>query len=119
MTAIISLLSTGKGTWAHAIRLMESEEFDRAIVLTNSFGKERYNPPGKATVVELDLRKPTKELKEDIKKALMPLIAEEMEVALNIASGTGIEHMAVIAALFESGVGFRLAMLSPNGPEYI
>jgi len=119
MTALIALMSIGKGTWAHAIRLIESPEFERAIILTNSFGKEKYTAPKKASVVELDLRKEAKELKEDMKIALKPLIVDEMEVAISIVSGTGIEHSALIAALFESGVGFRIVISTSEEVQYL
>jgi hypothetical protein len=37
------------------------------------------------------------------------------EVALNLVSGTGKEHMAILAALLKLGVGIRLVALTKEG----
>ena len=38
-----------------------------------------------------------------------------MEVAVNIVSGNGKEHMAIISALLKLGVGIRLMAVTKDG----
>ena len=47
---------------------------------------------------------------------LYPLITE---AAVNLISGNGKEHMAVISALMKLGLGIRLIALTPNGIKEI
>ena len=102
---LIALLSTGKGTWGHVSRLLEA--YETVHLLTNEFGAERFSAQGVTlhTVlggVEVEL------IKKRIIDALRPVVSSDLEVDVNLASGSGIEHMALIAALFELGVGFKL-----------
>ena len=39
------------------------------------------------------------------------------EIALNLISGTGKEHMAILSALLKLGVGIRLVALTKDGVE--
>ena len=41
------------------------------------------------------------------------------EVGLNIVSGSGKEHMAVLSAVMKLGVGYRLVAATANGIEEI
>ena len=41
------------------------------------------------------------------------------EVALNLASGSGKEHMALLSALLKLGVGIRLVSFTNNGIKEI
>ncbi|MFT4308782.1 MAG: hypothetical protein ACMXYM_05460 [Candidatus Woesearchaeota archaeon] len=103
---LIGLLSTGKGTWGHVSRLLEA--YDTVHLLTNEFGAERFTAKEGVVLhtvlggIEVEL------IKKRIVDALKPVVSSELEVDVNLASGSGIEHMALIAALFELGVGFKL-----------
>ena len=103
---LIALLSTGKGTWGHVSRLLAS--YDTVHLLTNDFGAERFAPQEGVVLhtvlggIEVEL------IKKRIIEALKPVLSSELEVDINLASGSGIEHMALIAALFELGVGFKI-----------
>ncbi|RMD67607.1 hypothetical protein D6817_01095, partial [Candidatus Pacearchaeota archaeon] len=62
-----------------------------------------------------DLVSLQKELKEKLKNAL----DTGFEVALNIASGNGKEHMALLSALLTIPVGVRFVAYTKNGLEFI
>ncbi len=105
MTTLVALLSTGKGTWRTVYSIIRAYKWEKVVIITNDFGKEKFNE-GSAELLSFDLRKPPKELSAEIRDALKNRIADA-EVALNISSGTGEEHMAVISALIGAGVGIR------------
>lgn len=115
MTQLIAVLSTGKGTWGHVGRLMTDGTWDDGIVLiSNDFGKENFTNEKEFAMITVNSRQSTIQLVEDIKNGLADKI-KGTEVALNIISGDGKEHMATLAALLKLGVGIRLMALTPDG----
>ena len=105
MTVLVACLSTGKGTWKAVYDLIEGENWEKILLVTNDFGKENFK--GDAECIVVDVQKPLPELTKDIKQAFQSYTLG-MEVALNLESGTGKEHMAILSALLNNGVGMRL-----------
>ncbi|MBW2981483.1 hypothetical protein KY343_01255 [Candidatus Woesearchaeota archaeon] len=118
MTDLIACLSTGKGTWAHVSRLIEEQEWDNIFLITNEFGKENFQPKKKAEFILINSNRFLSELVEDIKNQLKEKV-NPTDVAVNLISGTGKEHMAIISALLKLGLGIRLITLTPNGIKEI
>jgi len=58
------------------------------------------------------------ELVEDIKKQLKDKISGT-EVALNLVSGTGKEHMAILSAILKLGLGLRFIALTKDGVKEV
>ena len=114
MPDLIAVLSTGKGTWGHVNRLIIDGKWDNTFLITNEFGKENFTPEKKSEFIVIDSRKGINELREDIENALKPRV-KGTEVAVNFISGTGREHMALIAALLRLGVGIRMVALTKDG----
>ena len=110
MTDLIACLSSGKGTWAQLYRIIEKEEWNNIFLITNDFGKEKYNPKKNEKLIVIDTMKDTDSLVEEIITGLKPLV-RSTEVAINLSSGTGKEHMALISAVLRLGVGLRLVDL--------
>ena len=118
MTELIACLSTGKGTWGHVNRLMQDGKWDKIFLITNDYGKENFNKDDKTELIAINLNQGIKELRDEMMKSLKERI-KGAEVAINVISGTGREHMALIAALLKLGVGFRLVALTKDGVEEI
>ncbi|MFT4343512.1 MAG: hypothetical protein ACMXYE_02075 [Candidatus Woesearchaeota archaeon] len=112
MTQLVALLSTGKGTWADVAGLITKEEFSEIFILTNAFGKEKFvNLPSKPVHVHtFDFNKPIDVLQKDFVQALSGKL-QFTDVAVNMSSGSGNEHMALFSALISLGVGIRLVAL--------
>ena len=110
---LIAIALTGEGSWSIIHSLSEHENFENNIILTNSFGIQNIKPNQKTKLIEINPDKPILELKEDIKKLLQPEIPG-MEVGLNIDSGTGKEHKALLCALIELGVGIKMVTIENN-----
>ena len=110
MTSLVALLSTGKGTWNRVVQIIEKEDWKQIILVTNEFGKERFTErfgtKENSQLIVVDLRKPAEELVKEIYEKICDKL-KGLEVAVNISSGTGQEHMALISALIQTGVGIR------------
>src|SRR3989344_8086029 len=117
MTTLIACLSTGKGTWGHVSRIIEDEKWEKVFLITNEFGKENFQQTKNTELIIIDSNKGLRELQKDIIEQLKDKV--EGEIALNIVSGTGKEHMALLSALLKLGLGIRLIALTKDGVEEI
>ncbi len=114
MADLVCCLSTGKGTWIEAKRLIEKPDFDNVYVITNDFGKQNFKTSRDIEFLVVDNNKGLRELIEGVKKNLDGKV-KGTEVALNIVSGSGKEHMAIISAILKLGLGFRLVTVTDSG----
>jgi len=107
MSTLIACLSTGKGTWVPVIKLMNSGSFEKVFLITNAWTKENFRNEKETEMIVIDPDKPVEELTKDVIKGFEGKIPD-IEVALNLYSGSGAEHMAILSALLKMGVGIRL-----------
>ncbi len=108
MGCLVACLSTGKGTWVHVSKLLNYEEFDKIFLITNDFGKQNFkNSNAKIELVVIDDNADLEFIRDDIKNKLKGKLSGT-EVALNLFSGSGKEHMALVSAIIQLGFGFRL-----------
>lgn len=118
MTELIACLSTGKGTWGHVNRIISDGKWDRVILITNEYGNENFQKDEKTELICVDLNQGIRELRDEMEGRLKGKI-KSSEVGLNLVSGTGKEHMALLSALLRLGVGIRLVALTKDGVEEI
>lgn len=118
MTTLVACLSSGKGTWGHVGRLIADGEWKKILLITNDFGKENFTPEKPSEFIIVDSNKGLNELRNQIGEHLKKHI-KDTEVAVNLISGTGKEHMAIISALLKLGLGIRLIALTKDGIEEI
>ena len=109
MTQLVVILGTGTGSWAHVSKLMTQEGFDEIILITNNFGKDKLNPSTDTSLVVVDFNQPVHILLDIFIKELRPKL-KGTEVALNMISGAGPEHMALLSAILKLGFGIRLVV---------
>ena len=108
MTDLIAALSTGKGTWTQVVSLIRSEDWETVYLITNAFGKEKFTCDSPVKMIILDENLSIDKMKDQIIGELKDKL--KMEVAVNIVSGTGKEHMALLSALISLGVGIRFVV---------
>jgi hypothetical protein len=113
MPTLIACLSTGKGTWSQVSKLIEDPQFEKIVLLTNEFGKENFTKNDKTELIVIDQNKEIKELQEEVQSKLKDLITDT-EVSLNLISGTGKEHMALLSSLLKLGLGINLTTLTKD-----
>ena len=118
MPTLIACLSTGKGTWGHVSRLIKENQWNKVILITNEFGKENFTKSDNTELILIDAEKGIEELSKELKEKLKDKI-KESEVALNIISGSGKEHSALLSALLKLGIGIRLVALTKEGMKEV
>lgn len=111
MAELIAVVSVGKGTWDYLNKLVDSNDWSKIILIGNEMDLEKFMPCLEAARIKIDFSKKMPELVKQIKESLARHISGT-EVALNMISGTGKEHMAVLSACLKSGVGIRLVAYS-------
>mgnify|MGYP000582197607 CR=1 FL=1 len=113
MTDLIACLGAGKGTWETVLELCMFESFENVFLITAESGKEKFIRNHSSaflrqpSFVTVNPDAPLSELTEQIRKALEGKL-NGLEVALNLTSGKGREHMAVISAILKLGFAIRL-----------
>ena len=118
MTSLIACISSGKGTWGHVAKLISDQEWEKIYLITDDFGVQNFKPEKQIEFIVINPDKYLPELIEDIKKQLEGKI-KDLEIALNIISGSGKEHMAMLSVLLKLGIGVRLVALTTEGVKEI
>ena len=117
MPTLLACLSTGKGTWSEVTKIMQSQPWTKIFLITNQFGKDNFTIKDERTsLIVIDPFLEPVALTEHIKKELTGKISD-FEIGLNIASGSGKEHMALLEAVLELGLNFRLITVDRNQVE--
>jgi hypothetical protein len=115
MTSLVACLSTGQGTWNHVAQLIRSGRWDKVFLVTNEFGSQKFTASN-ANMIVVDFNLPVAELSEVIRNQLDGKISD-FECAVNIMSGVGKEHMAILSALLKLGLGVRFVISTEQGVE--
>jgi len=114
MPTLLACLSTGKGTWSEVNKIIQAQPWEKVFLITNNFGKENFTPPPKVELLIVDSFQDINLMVDQIKRALKDQI-KDFEIALNLASGSGKEHMALLEAVLEMGLNFRIVTVNNNG----
>lgn len=111
--ALIGVLGIGKGSWGHVARLISEEQWDSILIIGNEWGKENFSPAKEVDWIIVNNRAGFDVIKNAIKEKL-----PDDEIFVSLISGSGKEHMALIAALNEAGKEFKLVVLTGEGTKY-
>lgn len=114
MPTLIACLSTGKGTWSEVNRVMQSQPWSKIFLITNQFGMEKFTRTENAEMLLVNENMEINQMIDAIKKSMSGKISD-FEVALNLASGSGKEHMAMLEAVLELGLNFRIVTINSSG----
>lgn len=111
--ALVAILGIGKGSWGHINRLVEAEEWKRVLLISNEWGQSNFKAKKPVEWVLLNNRARFDVLKDEIKSKL-----PEGPLSVSLASGSGKEHTAILAALKESNRDYKLVILTAKGIQY-
>ena len=106
MTSLIVCLGTGKGTWAQAAKLISAQDWEKVYLVGDEFAS-RFTTDKPSEFIRIESSQPAAKISGTVRAALHGKI-KDLEVAVNIASGSGKEHMAVISAILKLGLALRL-----------
>lgn len=110
---LIGTLGLGRGTWGHIGRLISDSEWDKVIMISNDWGKENFAPKKEVDWILINTRSGFEMIKDMIKEKL-----PDGEIAISIISGSGKEHMALLAALREAKKDFQFVILTGDGVKF-
>lgn len=116
MTSLVACLGDEKGTVSHVAKIIEGQEWDKVFLIT--YKKPTGFNNKNIEFIIIDQNKFLPELVEEIKAKLDGKI-NDAEAGLNLISGNGKQHMAVLCALLKLGLGIRLIALTPKGVKEI
>lgn len=117
MTDLVVMLTSGKGTWAEVSKLIKQENWGHVYLICTDFGKEKFTCDKPSSFIVINSFSYPEEIKNKIVSELKNKLS--IEVGVNMTSGTGNEHMALLGALLELGVGIRLVSASDKGMQVI
>ncbi len=113
MTTLIAMLSSGKGTWSEVNNIMKSEKWDKIYLVCSEFAYENFEvDQNRATKLKFDIKNPQKSF--EILSKFFKKEIKDFEIALNLSSGSGLEHMSVLSAVLKSGLGVRFIYFNMN-----
>lgn len=113
MTSLIAILSSGKGTWAQVLSLIKAESWDKIYLICNDFANENFKIDMQ-NVIKLKINEKDPSRSVDALAKFFKKDVKDFEVAVNLFSGSGLEHMAVLSAILKSGLGIRLVYSQNN-----
>ena|SRR3989344_5365251 len=112
MTDLVACMTDEKGA-SHVSSLVKNHDWNKIFLITNG-SNISFSSDKKIEFVPVDFTKPVVDVIEIIRRSLSGRISD-FEVALNLVSGSGKEHMAILAALLKLGVGVRLMAITKEG----
>jgi hypothetical protein len=110
---LIAMLGVGKGTWGHVARLISEEEWENIFLVSTEWVKENFSPAKECNWIIINNRAGFEVIKEEIKSKL-----PDGEKVISIVSGSGKEHIALLAALKEKSQDYKLVILTGEGTKY-
>lgn len=110
---LIAILGMGKGSWGHIARLIAETDWQSITLMANDWGKEHFKPSKEVNWVMVNNRAGFEILKTEIRTHL-----PKGEIAVSLISGSGKEHMAIIAALRENKQAYEIVLLTGQGVQY-
>ena len=123
MAHLITCLGSQEG-FNNVNKIIESKLFTKVYIITSDFGKQNYILPHvdsniKLHFITLDYTKPIEDIVPELYIILKKHFAndkiQELDMAVNITSGTGKEHSIIISTIMKLGYGIRLVDLDKDG----
>jgi hypothetical protein len=119
MTDLVTIVSSDNlGEWKHVLKVIEGMEWNNIYVLVNEEANKKFKANKPIQKIVIDPKKTTLQIISHIKQHLEGKF-DDMCVAVNMISGSGKEHMAIVSALLQMGLGIRICALTEKGVKEI
>ena len=113
MKVFLGVLSTGKGTWGQVAHIIDNSKYDKVYLISNEWAQDKFSCSKEVNWIIIDPRKGFSEILEDINKQWS--LGDIKELDLNIHSGSGKEHSAILAILKEKKINYKIVTINANG----
>jgi len=113
MADLVTCIGEGKGTWGHVARVINEQDWDNVFIVTTDYFKDKFKVDKKFSMVVIDKDCTVHEMTDSLKEKLSGKLSGD--VAVNLVSGSGKEHMAILSTMLRLGVGVRLMALTKEG----
>ncbi|MBI4043949.1 MAG: hypothetical protein HY393_04055 [Candidatus Diapherotrites archaeon] len=110
---LVAFLGIGKGSWGHVARLIAEESFDAITLISNEWGRQNFTPKKPVNWLMVNTRASFELLKSELSEKL-----PSGELVVSLISGSGKEHIALLAALKERKQEYQLVVLTGEGTKY-
>jgi hypothetical protein len=114
MTSLVACLTSGQGTWTDVLRLVAAHDWDQVFLVATPFARQQLQIRKEIEFIMIDEQMGVSQMSDAIRQRLHGKISG-FEVAVNLSSGTGREHMALISAILKNGLALRLVELDDKG----
>ena len=119
MTDLVACIGAGKGTWTGVFRLAAMPEFENVFLIANEWTKNTLKTESpKIKIITINDAQTTAQIRDSI-AAQMKGMVKGLEAAINMDSGTGKEHTAMITALMRLGLSFRFVSFENGKMEEV
>jgi len=112
MTNFLGVLSIGKGTWGQVAHIIDNSEYENVYLVSNEWAQDKFTCTKKVNWIIIDPRKGFSEILEDIGKQWPKDLAE---IELNLHSGSGKEHSAILAILKQKNIKYKIITINAEG----
>jgi hypothetical protein len=119
MTDLVACLGTGKGTWGGVLKLVGKAEFENIFLIVNEWTTKNLQLDRKDVQLVIINSDDRATIIRDTIISQMHGKIKGFEVAVNMDSGTGKEHTAMITALMKLGLAFRFVVAEGDKVEEV
>ena len=117
MTSLIASLGKDPATIAHVNEVIKKQDWEKIYIITETTPNSIIKKDNIEFII-INSNQILEQLAENIRLKLKEKITD-LEIALNLVSGNGKLHMAVLSALLKLGLGIRLVAITPSGIKEI
>ena len=114
MTDLVAVISPNPNEFKHVEKVIQGQPWGKVYLVASQEHSLTCTIPPRAEVIWTDFTKPISEVIAFLCQSLKPKLSGT-EIGLNLISGNGKEHMALLSAVLQCGVGFRLVALTKEG----
>ena len=113
-TKILQTTEEAAARFFRLVEIIKQETWDKIFIIC----EQKPNNFPNAEFIIINPNQYLSEMAEEVKNKLQGKI-NDIEIALNVISGQGKMHMAILSALLKLGLGIRLVALTKNGVREI
>ncbi len=111
MVSLVALMSSDTKNWKEVADLIKCTKWDNVYLICNSLAFNSINLEN-VKKYQFNEQNPIMSifgLTDTFKNEIM-----DFEVCINLSSGTGIQHMALVSSILKSGLGLRFVHCENN-----